>query len=275
MLMSAFEQQSKIQNIEDQKRQNKMQYDTAVFSLEAAREKARQEREDMTQSLPLQDELTKTLNDTTLDSSTKKRIMANAAISYGANRNTPFLVNAALSGVANEEKKKFTVGRFLDSTGQQGAGYIKELQDKLKRPLDEDEEISRVDSYSWLNENQKKEATSKYNLARKEERENEEREGILKTLEYGANKLKWAKSPTSPMDSDTLANPADEQSLDVAIDVFARDEEKAAAKTQRQKQALVNLIYNERNVNIAKRPMRKPLPSQREATASSMTDPSK
>ena len=270
-LVDAFAQRSQIKSIEDQQRENQMQYNTAVFSLEHAREKARQERENLTQALPLQDQLIKTLNDPTLDNPTKKRVIGTLGVTYGSNPNAAVLLNAARSGVADEEKKKFTVGRFLESTQGRGAGYLKELQAQLKRPLEEDEEIPYVDAYAWVVKDQKDEAATKYDRSKKDDLEKEEYEGALKALEHGATKIKWAKDLSGTMDSDTLATPADEQILDATIALFASPEERAAAKTPRQKQALVSTMYAKRLSGAANLPMRTPLPSQRTTTRNAMT----
>lgn len=278
-LKQAYVQNAQIREMDEQSRGRRANYETAVFALESARDKARKDRDLLSSLAPLQAELDGALNNPDLDLASRKKLIGGIGIKYGGlSADSPAaanMINSARFGLADEDKKKHTVSKFLESTQGQGVGYLQELEKRLGRPLVEDEEVPYVDSYAWLEKHKASTYASKEGREAADASAKEDRANIEKALDYTKD-IKFAKDPLDTNKvTDNLADPADEAVLDTLIDRFAFPEEKKAATSARAKHELAKRIRIDRLTNPANRPLRAAPASTRSTVSAGMLGPSK
>lgn len=266
-LKTAYVQNAQIRAIDEQSRNRRIDYETAVYSLESAREKARKEREMLTNLAPLQSELDSVLG--LPDADDQRKELGRLGIRYAGVLATNPAANAAFNsartGVVDKDKQ-YTVGHFMQANGP--SSYLKEVEGRLGRKLNATDPLDITEAFDRIEKDRLTDAATKANNAARIKEVEDDRQNLEKALDY-TDKIKFAKDPMDDTKTlDTLADPADEGVLDTLIARFATPEEQKAATTVRAKAALAKRIKTDRLTDRARRPL-KPLPADtRTGTAS-------
>jgi hypothetical protein len=131
MLKSAYAEKSQMRALDEQSRNRRIQYETSVFALESARNKAREERDMMDGLGPIQ----------------RRRALGafgvkNAAV-LGTNKLADGMYRSALNSAVDEkeDQSKYTVKDWYVASRGMGDGYLKEVETRLGRPLEMDDEL--------------------------------------------------------------------------------------------------------------------------------------
>ena len=255
-LKSAYVGNAQIREMDEQSRNRRIQYESSVYALESAREKARKEREMLTNLGPLQSELDSVLG--LPDADEQRKELGRLGIRYAgvlaANPAANAAFNAARTGVVDKDKQ-YTVGHFMTAGGP--SAYLKEVEGRLGRKLAVTDPLDIGEAYDRIEKDRLTNAETKAKEVARRKAVEEDAAGIEKALDY-TDKIKFLKDKTQDLETDNL-DPADEGVLDTVITRFASPEEQKAATTARAKAALVKKIKTERLMDKARRPL-KPLP---------------
>ena len=257
-LKSAYVGNAQIRALDEQSRNRRVQYESSVYALESAREKARKEREMLTNLGPLQSELDSVLG--LPDADEQRKELGRLGIRHaGLLANNPAAnaaFNAARTGVVDREKG-FTVGHFMNAGGP--SAYLKEVEGRLGRKLTATDTLDIGEAYDRIEKGRLTNAETKANEVALRRAEADAESNREKALDY-ADKIKFAKDPMDDTKTlDTLAEPGDEGVLDTILRDFAFPEELRTATTVRDKLALAKKIRQDRLIDKARRPL-KPLP---------------
>jgi hypothetical protein len=256
-LKGAYVQNAQIRALDEQSRARRIGYETAVYTLESARDKARKEREMLANLAPLQSELDSVLNNPNLDTDGQHRVLGQLGIRYAGVLATNPAANAAFraaqSGVRDSEKR-FTAAHYLNAGGP--PEYLKELEDRWGRSLTAADELPFTEAAERIQAGRLSTAELRAKRsadAKALDRRESGREKALDSVE----RIRWAKDPMDPAKTlDVLADPGDELVLDSIIDDFAFPEEKKKVTTLRDKHALAKRIRSERLADPDRRPLR-------------------
>lgn len=266
-LKAAYVQNAQIRALDEQSRNRRIDYETAVYSLESARDKARREREMLTNLAPLQSELDSVLGLPDADEQRKElgRLGVRYAGVLATNPAANAAYNAARTGVVDKEKE-YTVGHFMQANGP--SAYLKDVEKRLGRPLTATDPLSITEAAEWIEKDRLSDAEAKAKQAARAKEVEEDARNKEKALD-SVTSIKFAKDPMDDTKTlDTLANPSEEGVLDSIIDSFAFPEEKKAAITARDKYALAAKIRLDRLKDRASRPLRPPPVDTRTGTTS-------
>lgn len=266
-LKGAYAGNAQIREMDEQSRNRRIQYESAVYALESAREKARKEREMLTSLAPLQSELDSVLG--LPDADEQRKELGRLGIRYAGVLATNPAANAAFNSARTGvvEKKNYTVAHFMQENGP--GSYLKEMEGRLGRKLSPDDPLDITEAYDRIEKYRLTEAETRAKEIARRKAVEDDAAGIEKALDY-ADKIKFLKDKAQDIETGNL-DPADEGVLDMIITRFASPEEQKAATTARAKAALTKKIKNERLIDKARRPL-KPLPvAEGDATFSGFT----
>jgi hypothetical protein len=257
-LKSAYVGNAQIRALDEQSRNRRVQYESTVYALESAREKARKEREMLTNLGPLQSELDSVLG--LPDADEQRKELGRLGIRHaGLLANNPAAnaaFNAARTGVVDREKG-FTVANFVNVRGP--SAYLKEVERRLGRKLTATDPLDITEAAEWIEKDRLTDAETKAKEIARRKAEADAESNREKALDY-VDKIKLAKDPMDDTKTlDTLAEPGGEGVLDTILRDFAFPEELRTATTVRDKLALAKKIRQDRLIDKNRRPL-KPLP---------------
>lgn len=230
-LQSAYVNRMQIRALDEQSRNRRVQYDSAVFALESARDKARKERELISGLTPLQMELDPIVNNPGVSAAERRRQLGvigvrNAAL-IGSNDLARVAYEAASRGITEESRSKLTVKDFLSTSGGQGAKYLTNYEKEIGRPLTTEDEIPVTKAASWLSEIENKRVSDvqRNRQALKDASERNKRlSGLLGRVSRVQLEVPESLTGTTPQPV-KFKDPSDEAYVDSVIQLFATPEE--------------------------------------------------
>jgi len=259
-LKQAYVQNAQIRALDEASNTRRIQYESAVFSLESARDKARKDREMLSSFAPIQAELSAVMDDPSLTTDQRTKAVGSLAIQHAGSLSTNPAVATAFSYARNsitEDKKKFTAYQYMAGGGD--AGFLVEMEKRLGRPLTPDDTIPLTEAAVWSENSRTNKATAKLKLEKEEKAAEDDRQNLTHLIR-GVSSVRIkdtpvydAKAGEGPPDIE-FENPASGVELGVLIDRFGTPTEIAEAKkSRRQLLATAAKISGELLTNPASR----------------------
>jgi len=273
-LKNAYLQNAQIRAVDEQSRNRRVEYESAVFALESARDKARKERELLTNLAPLQGELDSILSDPAKDHNTKQTLLSKLAIQNAGLISTQpaaaAAFNAARSGLVKDDSQ-VTVASYLNS-GRGSSKFLSEYNEEFKlangRDLQASDPLPPVRAFKAAEDDRVAYTKAKADEEERIKRDKERRANMGRALEY-SDKIKFAKDPNdSTKTLDVLEKSNDAAVLDTILTNFATPEEIKQATTLRAKADLAARIRIEQLARPESRPLRELPPDTKTVTTS-------
>jgi len=275
-LQQSYVLASQVQEIEGRKQQRAVEYETAKYALESARDSARKKRDIFAGLVPVQAELESILTDETIDAEMQHRKLVRLSVKYMGEAQTNPAVASALNntiqasqfGVQQQGRtnSKYTVGKFMEQGGP--PELLEKYAKGLGRPLSLEDELPAVDSFKAVTEYKQKLFRSK----REEEAEQKQEAKAESTLTAAVSEIsRISLVEPDPASGDTrkgpqFKNPMHEAHLDVVVGLVGTGVEQAAyaEASPAEKMAIAGKVAKEFLTNRKSRPLN--------ATGSTRTD---
>jgi hypothetical protein len=204
-----------------------MQFETAKFTLEQAREEAARKRNMFGGLSKLQEELNPVMKDTTLDSATKKDIYGQLGVKYaGEAAVNPAVANAlsaANSSLSAQPKDRITKLDYFNNGAD--PKYLAAYEGELGRSLEANEDVP-IDIYgAGLYSGKKLKEQMEQDSRYEQNRFQQQYAGLNKVLDV-AIEGKLLKNPLDPLKpSNEFEKPATKEAVTVLVNQFGTPEE--------------------------------------------------
>lgn len=225
----AYAERQRMAAGDQEMKQRKLQFDTAMFTLDREREKANRERTMLDTLAPFQKQLDSVLSDTTSDTATKQQQIAQLGVKnaglFALNPAAATAFDAARTGVVNERKKKATMHDYIIAKGDPDLleGYAKEKGIEL----DWSTEIPVLDYSKLMGATDMKQRQEAYKIKLALEEEQRYLQGAADIAKNAPSLLKLQKNlGAGEVDPNKWESPSGPAAVASLLNVFGTPQEK-------------------------------------------------